>query len=432
VHPLDLWINGEADCAARLTAAAEVADLVIVEGVMGLYDGAPSAADLARRFALPVLAVIDAGAMAETFGAVVQGLRTWKPGLPWAGVLANRVGGVRHAAMLEHALDADPRWLGHLPHDAAFALPERHLGLAAAAELPGALARLDALADALATTPLGRRALAEWPHWTPPEVQPVATPVRHLAGRTIAYARDAAFGFVYDANLDVLQSLGARIVSFSPLAGDPLPACDAVWLPGGYPELHAARLAARTDLRAQLAAHVAGGRPLWAECGGLMTLADVLVDADGIAHRIVGSPARHGDGGRPAGGARTAAAPPGWYDAARAQLPLVAARDVARTLRAGRAGADGRPRYCDERGRGAVRAGPAPRELLPRVVCLVTGTGRAAPLPGALADVMIGVNRGLAGCPTPQRAHVRRRTQRRGIPRDCGREPLSFSNARAA
>jgi cobyrinic acid a,c-diamide synthase len=288
VDSLDLWINGEADCAARLAAAAREADLVIVEGVMGLFDGQPSAADLARRFKLPVLAVIDAGAMAGTFGAVAHGLRTWRPGLPWAGVLANRVGSARHAAMLQEALDPEAGWLGHLGRDPGLSLPSRHLGLAQAAELPDALARLDRAADALAATPLGQRALGDWPRWEPPAVESATSLPPLLAGRRIAVARDEAFAFLYPANLALLRALGAELLFFSPLGGEALPACDALWLPGGYPELHAAALAARVDLRAQIEAHVAAGRPLWAECGGMMALAETLIDAQGQAHAMWG------------------------------------------------------------------------------------------------------------------------------------------------
>ncbi|MBK1688557.1 cobyrinate a,c-diamide synthase [Rubrivivax gelatinosus] len=287
VDPLDLWINGPADCAARLARAAAGADLVVVEGVMGLYDGEPSAADLALRFGLPVLAVVDASKMAGTFGALVHGLRRWRD-VPWAGVLANRVGGERHAAMLRESLAPDEGWAGALPADAGITLPERHLGLTAAGELPDALARLDAAADALATTPLGARTAADWPQWVPPVVAAPGAPRRLLQGRRIAVARDAAFAFIYPANLQTLHALGAETVFFSPLAGDALPACDAVWLPGGYPELHAQALAARTDLAAQLAAHVAADRPVWAECGGLMALAETLVDGQGRVHRLWG------------------------------------------------------------------------------------------------------------------------------------------------
>nr|WP_325341907.1 cobyrinate a,c-diamide synthase [Xylophilus sp.] len=286
-HPLDLWMNGAADCAARLHEAAGCADLIVVEGAMGLYDGAPNAADLARRFDLPVLAVVDAGAMAATFGAVAHGLRTWKPGLRWAGVLANRVAGERHAAMLHDKLDAEANWLGALPRGEAFTLPSRHLGLTAAAEVDDAAARLDAAADALAAAPLGQADLAPWTvEFAPP---PAAGPVEPLLrGRTIAVARDAAFCFIYQANLDTLVALGARLAFFSPLAGDDLPACDAVWLPGGYPELHAARLAGCTRLRDALRAHAARGAPVWAECGGMMVLFDTLAAADGRRHPLWG------------------------------------------------------------------------------------------------------------------------------------------------
>ncbi|WP_440589174.1 nucleotide-binding protein, partial [Hydrogenophaga electricum] len=196
VHNLDLWLNGEDDVRARLHAAAADSDLILIEGVMGLFDGEPSAADLAQRFGLPVLAVIDASGMAGTFGALVHGLRHYRAGLPWAGVLANRVASEGHARMLCRSVRADDLgaepggldagWLGALPRDTAFALPERHLGLTLAAELPDAMARLDALADALARTPLGQLDAAGWQRWAvrfeAPE--PASTPAL-LQGRTV-------------------------------------------------------------------------------------------------------------------------------------------------------------------------------------------------------------------------------------------------------
>lgn len=290
VHSLDLWMTGEADCRVRLREAAASCDLVIVEGVMGLFDGTPSAADLAERFGLAIVAVIDARAMAGTFGALAFGLQNFRPGLPWAGVLANRVASDRHAGMLKDALRDPAQWLGGLPKGDAFALPERHLGLVGAGEIDDAMVRLDAAADALATTPLGQRALDGLPQL---HVDDALTPAEAptlpwLAGRTVAVARDAAFSFIYPANLDQLVALGARIDFFSPLAGDTLPPCDAVWLPGGYPELHADALSRCVALRGALAAHAAAGRAIWAECGGMMSLFDTLVTADGATHRMWG------------------------------------------------------------------------------------------------------------------------------------------------
>ncbi|APR04106.1 hydrogenobyrinic acid a,c-diamide synthase (glutamine-hydrolysing) /cobyrinate a,c-diamide synthase [Thauera chlorobenzoica] len=284
VDNVDLGMCGEADIAWRLHRAAGEADLILVEGVMGLYDGAPSGADIARRFGIPVMAVIDARAMAQTFGAVAHGLAHYRPGLPFAGVLANHVGSARHAELLRVSLPAGMRWFGAVMRDAAAALPERHLGLLQAAEIEDLDARLERLADHLQHT--GAAALppaVEFPAVPAPVIPPL------LAGRRVAVARDAAYGFIYPANLDTLRALGAELVFFSPLAGELLPpASDAVWLPGGYPELHAAALAANTGLWSALRAHVAAGKPLLAECGGLMSLLETVVDRDGAAHAFAG------------------------------------------------------------------------------------------------------------------------------------------------
>lgn len=297
VHQLDLWMNGEADCAQRLHAAAQACDLILIEGVMGLFDGAPSAADLAQRFGVPVLAVADASAMAGTFGALAFGLRHYRPGLPWAGILANRVGSERHADMLREGLQDPSDWMGALLRVApgaaaagAALLPERHLGLVAAHELQDSLQRLDAAADALEATPLGQMTASDLQRWAVDFAVPAQTaPVPPLlASRTVAVARDAAFSFVYAANLECLEQMGARVVFFSPLHDAALPPCDAVWLPGGYPELHTAQIAANTGMQASLRAHVAAGRPLWAECGGMMALFDSITLADGAAAPLWG------------------------------------------------------------------------------------------------------------------------------------------------
>ena len=288
VHQLDLWMTGEADCAQRLHAAAQDSDLIIVEGVMGLFDGDPSAADLAQRFGLPVLAVIDASAMAGTFGALAWGLQHYREGLRFAGVLANRVASPGHADMLKDGLRNGAQWQGGLMRSDAFTLPERHLGLVMASELSDAIERLDAAADSLATTPLGQMSQADLQAWSVPfelaDSPQTDFAANALLGQTIAIARDAAFSFIYTANIDCLQALGAQLVYFSPLADSAVPACDALWLPGGYPELHAQKLAANSAMKTSIAAHVAAGKPVWAECGGMMALFDQLTTADGTSY----------------------------------------------------------------------------------------------------------------------------------------------------
>ena len=303
VHQLDLWMTGEADIRARLHAAAQESDVILIEGVMGLFDGTPSAADLAQRLGLPVMAVVSASAMAGTFGALAYGLQHYQSGLRWAGVLANRVATPRHAQMLQDSLREPEHWLGALmrvsiDETAAAAapkadlLPERHLGLVSAQELPDGLERLDAAADALALTPLGQMTLADWQaRWSVDfavsDADAVPIPPL-LQGRTVAVARDVAFSFIYPANIDCLRQLGAQVVFFSPLQDAALPPCDALWLPGGYPELHAEPLAANAPLRASLQNHVAAGKPVWAECGGMLALCESITLANGDCQPLWG------------------------------------------------------------------------------------------------------------------------------------------------
>ncbi len=214
VHTIDLWMTGADDARTRLARAASEADLILVEGVMGLHDGSPSSADVARRFGLPVLSVIQAGAMAQTFGALAYGLANYGGAPLHMAVLANGVGSARHAEMLETSLPSGIRWMGALPKDPSISLPERHLGLLSADELPDLPARLDRIADLLAPLPVAR--LPE------PVVMTMAAaaipPAPLLAGKTIAIARDAAFRFIYPANLETLREMGAQLAFFSPLA----------------------------------------------------------------------------------------------------------------------------------------------------------------------------------------------------------------------
>lgn len=288
-YQLDLHMVGEAEIRARLHAAAADADLILIEGVMGLHDGDPSSADLARLLDLPVLLVLDAAAMAQTFGALVHGLATWRGGVRLAGVVANRVGSDGHAAMLAPCLPDGVPLMAALPRSDDLALPERHLGLVQAHELPDLQRRLDALADAwdTAATKLGQLGYLPPPSRLDAPARDL-TPPPLLAGVHVAIGRDAACSFIYPANVDLLRALGAELSFFSPLADAALPPCDAVWLPGGYPELHLDAIAANRAMAAALQAHHAAGRPIWAECGGMLMLTESLADADGRSAPMFG------------------------------------------------------------------------------------------------------------------------------------------------
>lgn len=289
VYQLDLWMGGETHCRRLLHELAGSADLILVEGVMGLYDGTPSSADLARLFGIPVVAVIDAGAMAQTFGAVAYGLAHYSPALPFHGVLANRVAGPGHADLAKQGMPAGMRFLGGICRDAAFELPDRHLGLIQAEEVADLDQRLSAAAAALDATELADM---------PPEIELSAPDAdagggsealgRPLAGVRIGIARDRAFSFLYPANVDLLRVLGAELVFFSPLTATGLPPVDSVYLPGGYPELHLERLSANRELADGLRRHVAAGKPAYAECGGMLYLLESLTDHEGRRGALAG------------------------------------------------------------------------------------------------------------------------------------------------
>lgn len=283
VYQLDLWMGGEDHCRHLLYDAAGTADLILIEGVMGLYDGDPSSADLAARLGIPVLAVIDASAMAQTFGAVAHGLATYRKGLPFTGVVANRVAGARHYEMLAQSLPPGLPLLGWLPRDVDIALPDRHLGLVQAGEIGDLDARIERAAASLAMVGEALPASVEFAPPAIPETLP-----RSLAGVRIAVARDAAFSFLYRANLDLLRALGAELCFFSPLADDALPEAEALYLPGGYPELRLSELENNRAMADAIRAHHAAGKPAVAECGGMLYLLESLTDAQGRQAEMVG------------------------------------------------------------------------------------------------------------------------------------------------
>ena len=295
-YQLDLWMGGEEHCRTLLYDAASHADLILIEGVMGLFDGTPSSADLAQLLGVPVLAVIDAESMAQSFGAIAHGLASYRAGLPFYGALANRVAGARHAELLQQGMRAESTYLGAVMRDPGVELPDRHLGLVQAEEVGDLEQRLNAAAATLKGT--GLTELPPAVEFAAPEnalqsesFAPQRAPLAAgltLAGVRIGIARDRAFSFLYQANLDLLRALGAELVFFSPLVDSDLPPVDSVYLPGGYPELHLPQLSANRAMALALRRHVDAGKPLYAECGGMLYLLESLTDVKGQRATMAG------------------------------------------------------------------------------------------------------------------------------------------------
>ena len=284
---LDAW----AMSPARLQSLAATADLLVVEGAMGLFDGAPpegkgATADLARLLGLPVVLIVDAARMAQSVAPLVAGFAGHDARVRVAGVLLNKVGSPRHAAMLRRALSPlGLPVLGAVPRSEGIAHPSRHLGLVQAQERPDLEAFLD-LAAALIEAHLDLDALARIADEAVPLVSAEAPRVAP-PGQRIAIASDAAFAFAYPHLLADWRARGAEIVPFSPLADAAVPDGDIVLLPGGYPELHAGRLAAATTFMQSLR-KAAQAVPVYGECGGYMVLGEGLVDAEGGRHAMAG------------------------------------------------------------------------------------------------------------------------------------------------
>lgn len=289
---LDSWAMRPATLAG-LCGAADGA--VVCEGVMGLFDGADvatgeadgSTADLAALTGWPVVLVVDVRRQAASAAALVQGFARHRPDVAVAGVIFNQTGGERHRAILERAMAAtcpDIPILGFLPRDAALAMPERHLGLVQAREHPALEAFLDGAADLVAAhvNVAALLALA-----TPSRLSGPPVGLLPPLGARIAVARDDAFAFAYPAVLESWRRQGAEVTFFSPLA-DEAPDGDAVYLPGGYPELYAGRLAANGAFLDGLRRAAARGAAVYGECGGYMTLGNALIDAQGRSHAMAG------------------------------------------------------------------------------------------------------------------------------------------------
>ena len=294
-HNLDEWLCAPQSVRRLLQLGAD-ADIAVIEGAMGLYDGladgdACSAYALAKHTGTPVVLVVDAAGSAASAAASALGFLKYRPDHTIAAALVNRASGERHFQRVRDALmKIGLPCVGWLPKDAALAMPDRHLGLVPVEERPGAreqIARAAALLrldmDALRSVAGRAAAVAETPFEYP----------NTLAGRRIGVARDEAFSFVYEANLIALTAMGAELIPFSPLADAALPeGLDALYLPGGFPEVFEARLRANAAMAGSVRAALDGGLRAYAECGGMLYLA--MIGAMPLRWRMTGRLQRFG------------------------------------------------------------------------------------------------------------------------------------------
>jgi cobyrinic acid a,c-diamide synthase len=289
---LDTWSMPAALIDSLIADTAQTADVLVIEGAMGLFDGVPgspgrsgAASDLAARLHLPVLLVLDVSGQSQSAAAVAAGFAAFNPAVRLGGVVLNKLGSDRHRMLIANALEPlGIPVLGAIPRDETLVLPERHLGLVQASEHPDLAARLNRFAE-LAARHLDLDAIVAMA--TPlDDVAPATRPALNPPGQRIALAWDDAFSFVYSHVLDGWRRAGAEIVPFSPLRDEaPAQRCDACWLSGGYPELHAGRLSAARRFMDGLVTF-SQTHPVHGECGGYMVLGDHLVDADGIRHAM--------------------------------------------------------------------------------------------------------------------------------------------------
>jgi cobyrinic acid a,c-diamide synthase len=291
---LDAWTMDAARLARLAQLTGEGAEIVVAEGAMGLFDGAPpldhgggSTADVAAATGWPVVLALDVSGQAQSAAAVARGVATHDPRIEIAGVVLNKVASERHRRLCVDAIEAlGLPVLGALPREKSLALPERHLGLVQAQETE----RLDAILDDLAARVEAHVDLDRLLAAAASSAERAASGECRLRppGQRIAVARDAAFSFFYPHLAMAWRAAGAELSFFSPLADEPPPDhCDFCWLPGGYPELHAGKLAAAQRFLIGLR-HFAQTRPVHGECGGYMTLGEALVDADGQSHAMAG------------------------------------------------------------------------------------------------------------------------------------------------
>jgi cobyrinic acid a,c-diamide synthase len=290
---LDQWMCGRDYVSECFERHAANVDIAVIEGVMGLYDGDLGTASLAALLQAPVVLVIDASGMAESAGAVVKGFVEFDTAraIRFAGVIFNRVASESHFARLKNSVGGVPV-LGYLPRELDFEIPHRHLGLTIAEESPLAGENLDRLAGAIRNTVdldlILRHADIGVVRMDRAEIVNTREAAREARRFKLAVAHDQAFSFYYEDNLDLLRKAGADIIRFSPLADPMIPAADAVYLGGGYPEIHAEALSRNVSMLQSIRSWADAGRPLYAECGGLMYLSQGIGDFDGTFFPMAG------------------------------------------------------------------------------------------------------------------------------------------------
>ncbi|MEC4676741.1 MAG: cobyrinate a,c-diamide synthase [Nitrospirota bacterium] len=299
---LDLWICGRDYVIDSFNKHSADADIAVVEGVMGMYDGNLSTADLAAALGLPVILVVDAYGMAESAGAVVKGFIEYRhpsllTGEGPGGVIFNRVASDRHYGRLRDSVDEIPV-LGYLPRKLDFKIPHRHLGLVVAEENPIDSKEIDKLADAILENVdidgIVRDDGRGRPMCLPENVKaPVRArsprPCNRSADLRIAVASDKAFCFYYEDNLDLMRDAGAEIVKFSPLSDGKIPdGADALYIGGGYPELYAGKLSENRSMLESVKDFSDKGMPVYAECGGFMYLTEGIHDFDNVFYPMAG------------------------------------------------------------------------------------------------------------------------------------------------
>lgn len=298
-YNLDEWMTSKQYCRALFEQSSHGADIVIVEGVMGLFDGygsiaRGSTARIARMLDLPVIVIFDGSSLAQTAGAFVVGFQQYDPKLRIAGILFNKVSSKRHYETLRAAVakTANIPVFGYIPREDHWKIPHRHLGLVMAGERTDLPAAVERCADDIEQTVDLSKVLRATQYTRQKSIAQHGKPetrTRRSAEVRIGVARDEAFCFCYPDNIELLERSGAEIIYFSPLHDQKLPeGVQGLYLPGGYPELHAELLSSNRRMKRDVLLFCQSGRPVYAECGGFLYLLRAIIDASGRQHAMAG------------------------------------------------------------------------------------------------------------------------------------------------